>query len=115
MWLLLLFLKIRTLIVECRGDVESISSNFIENIDLLTQLIMKNLCEYIQNDDKDDTSEKAHFINRAIAFFLQDLLCCINPTRVFQFISTYLKTVSYVILSHCINLKQISTYLWFIF
>ena len=86
--------------MDCKDNADSISSSFVENVDLLTEEVLKNICENIRNDSRNEAFETARLVNRTLAFFLQDLLSCLQPTRVLEFISTYLKTVSYSAVLH---------------
>lgn len=87
-------LLVRTLIVECKISDESASQLFVENLDLLTREVTKSITNRLMQDDKEETFDSTCLLNRAFAFFLQDLLICLNATHVFRFTSAYMQAIN---------------------
>lgn len=86
-------LKVRTLMEENAGKSEPIDPSFVENMDRLICKVTKDICRRILEEDKEETFGSACLLNRTIAFFLQDLLSCLNVPYVFRFIRTYIEEV----------------------
>lgn len=89
----MLLLKIRTLMEERKCATEIVDPNLVENLNLLTVEVSKDLSQRILSEDKEETFSKACLINRTLAFFLQDLVSCINASHVFRFIRSYILEV----------------------
>ncbi|VDM35075.1 unnamed protein product, partial [Hydatigera taeniaeformis] len=84
-------LLIRTLIVECKINAESASHAFVDSLDVFTREITKSILTRIRLDDNAESLGSTRLVNRAFAFFLQDLLTHLNATHVFRLISTYMQ------------------------
>ncbi|KAM7540883.1 hypothetical protein Aperf_G00000042064 [Anoplocephala perfoliata] len=87
-------LLVRTLMEECKNTAETTSKTLVENLYRLTREVTKDLSQRVLNEDNEESFSKACLINRAIAFFLQDLISCINASHVFQFIRSYVQEIN---------------------
>nr|CDS28280.1 dedicator of cytokinesis protein [Hymenolepis microstoma] len=97
-------LLVRTLMEENSGNSGSIGANSVKNLDLLTSIVTKDICRCILEEGGEDINETTCQLNRTIAFFLHDLLSCLNTSYVFRFTRTYIEEINNAI-KECIPPK----------